>query len=301
MHYRYIDISIELARRLLLLNNGDRIDSVKKLSEEFNVGRGTIQTALNRLIEDGALEIESFAQRGSYLKNINRTLLLKHAELEEIVGMLPITYSLLHQGLATGLYEAFENTDISILLAQLRGAKRRLKFLKSSKCDFIIISKMTWNNIKKDDSLTLLMDFGKQSNVSNHVLLVRSQFINGFVKGMRVGIDSTSVDHAQLTYKKFANQSVEFIETSYGNTIDKLVTGEIDATIWDASISYLPKSVSMLPLKQDEESPSSNTISCLIGKKSNQALNQLLIEYINPYAVKNIQNLVLTKKKTPLF
>jgi len=301
MHYRYIDISIELARRLLLLNNGDRLDSVKKLSEEFNVGRGTIQTALNRLIEDGALEIESFAQRGSYLKNINRTLLLKNAELEEIVGMLPITYSLLHQGLATGLHEAFENTDISILLAQLRGSKRRLKFLNSSKCDFIIISKMTWNNIKKDDTLTLLMDFGKQTNVSNHVLLVRNQFMNGFVEGMRVGIDSTSVDHAQLTHKEFANQNVEFIETSYGNTIDKLVTGEIDATIWDASISYLPESVSMLPLKQDEESSSANTIACLIGKKSNQALNQLLIEYINPYAVKNIQNLVLTKKKTPLF
>src|SRR5699024_12113610 len=68
-----------------------------------------------------------------------------------------------------------------------------------------------------------------------------------------------------------------------------------------ASISYLPESVSMLPLKQDEESSSANTIACLIGKKSNQALNQLLIEYINPYAVKNIQNLVLTKKKTPLF
>src|SRR5699024_11728153 len=101
-------ISIELARRLMLLNNGERLDSVKKLSEEFNGGRGTIQTALNRLIEDGALEIESFAQRGSYLKNINRTLLLKNAELEEIVDMLPITYSLLHHGLDTVLHDAFE-------------------------------------------------------------------------------------------------------------------------------------------------------------------------------------------------
>src|SRR5699024_5195108 len=107
MHYRYIDISIELARRLLLLNNRDRLDSVKKLSEEFNVVRGTIQTALNRLIEDGALEIESFAQRGRYLKNKNRTLLLKNAQLEEIVGMLPITYFLLHQGLDTGFHESF--------------------------------------------------------------------------------------------------------------------------------------------------------------------------------------------------
>src|SRR5699024_6983806 len=153
----------------------------------------------------------------SYLKNINRTLLLKNAELEKIVGMLPITYSLLHQRLATGLHDAFENTHISILLAQLRVSKRRLKFLNSPKCNFIIILKMTLNNIKKDDTLTLLMDFGKQTNVSNHVLLVRNQFMYGFVEGMRVGIDSTSVDHAQLTHKEFANQNVEFIETSYGN------------------------------------------------------------------------------------
>src|SRR5699024_12829924 len=138
--------------------NGDLLHSVKKLSEDFNVDRGTIQTAVNRLIEDGALEIESFAQRGSYLKNINRTLLLKNAELEDIVGMLPITYSLLHQRLATGLHEAFEYTDISILLEQLRGSKRRLKFLNSSNCDFIIISKITSNNINKDDTLILLMD-----------------------------------------------------------------------------------------------------------------------------------------------
>src|SRR5690625_3091683 len=126
MHYRYIDISVDLARRLLLLNNGDCLDSVNKLSEAFNASRGTIQMAVNRLIEDGTVEIDSFAQRGSYLKNINRTLLLKTAELEEMVGMLPITYSLLHQGLATGLHEAFENTDISILLAQLRSEERRV-------------------------------------------------------------------------------------------------------------------------------------------------------------------------------
>src|SRR5699024_12188054 len=124
---------------------------------------------------------------------------------------------------------------------------------------------------------------------------VRNQFMNGFVEGMRVGIDSTSVDHAQLTHKEFANQNVEFIETSYGNTIDKLVTGEIDATIWDASISYLPESVSMLPLTQDEESSSYNTIACSIGKISTTALNLLLIEYMNHYAVNNIKKLVLTK------
>src|SRR5699024_6455723 len=192
--------------------------------------------------------------------------------------MLPITYSLLQQGLATGLHEAFENTDISILLSQLRGAIRRLKFFNSYKCDFIIISTMIWYNIIKDDTLTLLMDFVKLTNISNHVVLVNNQFMNGFFEGMRVGIDSTSVEHAQLTHKEFANQNVEFIETSYGNTIDKLVTGEIDATIWDASISYLPESVSMLPLKQDEESSYAHTIDSLIGKESNQALNQLLIE-----------------------
>src|SRR5690625_7753257 len=97
--------------------------------------------------------------------------------------MHDITESLLPQALETGLHEAIEYTDISILLARIRGAKRRLKFLKSSKCDFIIISKMTWDNIKKDDTLTLLMDFGKQTNVSNHVLLVRNQFMNGFEIG----------------------------------------------------------------------------------------------------------------------
>lgn len=301
MHYRYVGISIELARRLLLLKNGDRLDSVKNLSEEFNVGRGTIQTALNRLIEDGALELENLAQRGSYVKNINRALLLKHAQLEEVVGMLPITYSLLHQGLATGLYEAFDETDISILLAQLRGAKRRLQFLQSSRCDFIIISKLAWNNIKKDDSLTLLMDFGMRTNVSEHVLLVRNQFKDGIIDGMRVGVDSTSYDHVQLIMKEFDGKNVELVETSYGNTIDKLVVGEIDATIWDASIFYLPDSVSMISLKQDEKERSENTVACLVGKKDNEALNQLLIKYIDPFAVTKAQELVITNKKTPLF
>src|SRR5699024_11495243 len=101
-----------------------------------------------------------------------------------------------------------------------------------------IISKMTWNNIKKDDTLTLLMDFGKQTNVSNHVLLVRNQFMNGFVEGMRVGIDSTSVDYAQLTHKEFANQNVEFIETSYGNTIDKLFIDALYVKIFYVSFFY---------------------------------------------------------------
>src|SRR5699024_12842234 len=102
------------------------LDSVKKYYERFKVSRRTIQTARNRMTEEREIEIESLAQSGSYLKNINRTLLLKNAELEKNVGMLPITYSLLHRGLATGLHEAFVNSYISILLDKLRRSIRRL-------------------------------------------------------------------------------------------------------------------------------------------------------------------------------
>ncbi|WP_301109868.1 GntR family transcriptional regulator YhfZ [Sporosarcina sp.] len=306
MHYRYVSISIELARRLLILEEGDRFDSIKKLSEDFDVGRGTIQTALSRLVEDGALEIESLAQQGSYIKKVNRPLLLKAAQLEEVIGTLPITYSRLYLGLATGLHQAFENSDMSLILAQVRGAKNRLNFLQSSRCDFMIISKLTWNRIQDDEDLTLLFEFGPGSNVSKHVLLVRNEFANEISEGMRIGVDSSSFDHLQLTLKEFNGKNVQLVETSYGQTIDKLITGEIDATIWDAGIWDVgiisqPDSLRMIPLTQYEVEQIDNTIACLVVKKDNKALNQLLLKCINPEAVVETQKQVMAYKITPSF
>src|SRR5699024_6195564 len=103
LHHRYGTISVSLARRILTLEVGDTMECSGSLSQEFNTGRRTIQSALKLLVDEGALQIDGQGKRGSFIKSLNRPILLEKAKLTAIIGAMPIAYSTRFQGLATGL------------------------------------------------------------------------------------------------------------------------------------------------------------------------------------------------------
>lgn len=301
MLHRYGSIATHLARRLLAMQEGDRLDSIGKLAEEFGTGRGTIQSALKILLNKGALEIEGFGKRGSFIKTINRSILLQQAELPAIIGAMPITYSLLQQGLATGLTYVFQQAEIPLLLAQLRGAKNRLHFLRTGRCDFAVISKLTWGEIKPDGEFQLLLEFGPGSNVGDHVLLMANPEAKGILDGMKVGVDSSSIDHLRLTLAECEGKSVQFIEMSYGQSFEKLRSHEIDATIWDAGLKLPPTSLHIAPLSQQSKKTDTNTEACLVVRADSESLAPLIVQLIDPQTVVAIQRRVVAREMTPYF
>lgn len=301
MHHRYASVAVDLARRLLTLQEGNRLDPIGLLAEEFQTGRGTVQSALKILLDEGALTIERMGNQGSFIKHLNHTKLLEKAELTTIIGSISVAYSSLRQGLATGLYRTFQQAELPLLLTQLRGAKNRLHFLQTGRSDFAIISKLAWEEIKHNQAYRLLLEFGPGSNVGDHVLLMNDHHGDRITDGMKVGIDSSSYDHLRLTLEECKGKSVQLIETSYGQSFEKLFSGEIDATIWDAAMIPPPSFLKIVPLAANVIHSDANTEACMIARSDSGAFKDIIQKHIDPKQVIGIQRRVVTREIPPTF
>ncbi|OXM15728.1 hypothetical protein CGZ75_03100 [Paenibacillus herberti] len=297
----YGSVAVTLARRLLTMEEGDRLDPIGQLAAEFETGRGTVQAALKLLIDEGALEVDALGKRGSFIKKLNREKLLQLGDLTSIIGVMPVAISTIHYGLSTGLHYAFEQTDIPLVLAQLRGAKNRLHFLRTGRCDFAIISRMSWLQEADKGDLLLLFGFGPGSNVANHALLMPRKHDNGIVDGMRVGVDPTSHDHFLMALKECEGKSVQFIEISYGESIPKLLSGNIDVSICSESIANLPSELKIVPLQYQEVHRDTNTEAVLVVRNNSKWIEDLIQNRIDPAFIATIQSNVVNGKEKPVF
>lgn len=81
--YQKIGVTIrELALSLLSKNVGERIQSISRYQEEFQVSRGTIQNAICYLKEVRAVELVSCGHLGTFIEKI---------DYEKTAGMLSDT------------------------------------------------------------------------------------------------------------------------------------------------------------------------------------------------------------------
>ena len=51
--------------------------------------------------------------------------------------------------------------------------------------------------------------------------------------GLRIGIDSHSLDYKLMTNKILEKHKVELVESPYNQIVQRIVAGEIDAAIWN--------------------------------------------------------------------
>ena len=60
-----------LAKLLLSLEVGDKLETVEEISKKLNVGRGTIQTAMTRLKNNNVIKTVSRGYQGTFITYIN--------------------------------------------------------------------------------------------------------------------------------------------------------------------------------------------------------------------------------------
>lgn len=303
MLHLYGSTAVDLAKKILLQNEGSRLAPIRQLASEFNTGLGTIQTALKMLVDEKAIKLESFGKKGTFITEIDEKKLLSIADLNTIIGSMPVTYSLTYQGLETGLVRAFHQSEIPLIVTFLRGAKNRLHFLRTGRCDFTIISRLSWEEEKEKNDLKLLFNFGPYSNVGEHVLLFANKDAEGITDGLKVGVDPSSHDSFQLTLEACSGKSVEFVEISYGEAYAKLVSGEIDCTIWDiGTIQDLPDNVKIIHLSEENRSlhKNHNTEAVMVVHTDSDFIENLIRSKINPAVIMDIQRQVVQGELRPI-
>src|SRR5699024_9441621 len=123
------------------------------------------------------------------------------------------------------------------------------------------------------------------------------------IDGMKVGIDSSSQDHLQLTMQAGKGKSVQFLAISYGQALEKLVTGERDATAWDAGagLDGQPANLKTSPLSLHNRDSEANREAVLVVRSDDKSLEMLISQIINPKIVIETQRKVIAKESQPMF
>ncbi|MBR0129737.1 MAG: hypothetical protein IJM08_00360 [Firmicutes bacterium] len=227
------EVIMQLSRMLLSYSEKDQLPTNQTLAKELNAGVGTIQSAFKYFEENGALSLASHGHQGTVIETIDYIKLFKCNPTLWITGEMPLLYSTALEGLATALYKEFDRADVLLKLTYVRGGKTRINYLKEDKVDFTVCSRMTAEEaVAKDPGLEILMSLGPKTYVPFSGIFFSRPGCSEIEDGMKMGVDMDSMDHVKLNHLAAGEKKVDFVRLKYSEIIPKIVSGEIDATVW---------------------------------------------------------------------
>ncbi|MDF2596429.1 MAG: transcriptional regulator [Clostridia bacterium] len=292
-------VLMHMAEELLGKQEGDRIETIVNLAEKFQVGRGTVQTAMKTLKELGAIDMEARGHMGTIITKIDYSVLLNVSGLSSIVGVMPLPYSKRYEGLATGIYNVLNQTNVAVHLAFMAGADKRLRALLDKRYDFVVASKLTaLHYLKEKQPIDILVTLSSKTYVNDHSLIVRQDF-TGYYEGMRIGVDYSSFDQFSMTNKYFQNKSVELVPLKYGQIIANLKNKKIDGAIWSMEERLLADEELKFESIHAEREEIENTQAVIIVRKNDVSIINFLSHFFDKAQVEKYQQDVLDKKIIP--
>lgn len=292
----------KLSEKLLFMEVNERIPRVEDLSKELEVGRGTIQTTLQRLVKLEAISLESRGHLGTFLRYKDTNELLKCAGVNQVTAVMPLPYSRKYEGMATGLTFAFEKLNIFFNIAFMRGSSLRIGALREGRYDLALVSKFSaGQHMAEDNNLEFGLAFGPQSYVSNHALMFADEGSESIMDGMKIGVDPLSTDQKTLILAETEGKDVELISLNYMHLLSNLQAGKIDATVWNVDernqyqINIRPLTTSAA-LQMEEEM----TEAVCLMNKGNRKLEYLL-NLISMEEVREVQQQVERNEVIPRY
>lgn len=289
-----------LAKEFMTKDEGDRIMTVADYAEKYFLGRGTVQSALKFLCDLDAVSLDKRGHLGTYLTKIDYLKLLKVTDINFIVGVMPLPYTKRYEGLATGLNHSEFAKKFAMNLAYMRGAINRLESLLQNRYDFAVLSKLAAKHyIGEGYPVEIILSFGKNSFVGNHALVFSNGKSRTIEDGMRVGVDSTSIDHVIITMKLTEGKKVELLDMPYNVMRAKLFDGELDAGVMTLD-EVQGKDINFNTNIVDELLPQGeNTEAVIVVKRDKKEIQKILEKYIVKADVLRIQEQVVAHQMVP--
>lgn len=302
--YQKKGMAIEhIANELYLLKKGDRMPSISDFQKQFSISRGTVQNALNFLKSEEAIVTKSRGHMGTHIEEIDHSVLQKYVTSNQIAGTMPLPYSKLYEGLATGLYLAFLEEEAKLNIAYIRGSEERIHTIENDLFDFAILSRFAAEDmIEKGKEIEIVLSFGPHSYLSRHVLLFRPGLDLTLKDGLRVGIDNDSLDHAFLTTQVVKDYEVDFVDLPGSQMIHLLRDNRIDIAVWNYD-EVLDKNIQdiqfmELPAEHQYEEIGEAVIVC---HKQNTLISSILKRILSVKEVRRIQEEVKNNTLIPRY
>ena len=291
MLYQKIGITVNrLAQDLLTRQEGERIPPISEYQEKFQVSRGTIQNALNYLKDSGSISLISRGHLGTFIEALDYRRLQECSFNRELLGCMPLPYSLCYQGLATALFQVLKPYAFNLFYA--RGAESRLKLLSGNVCQFTVCSRYAAEEaIRCHSEVEIALDLGPGTYLTRHMLIFREPGKTAIESGMRVAYDRASLDHRHLTEMVCAGvKNVQLVDLKAHQTIRAIHAGEIDAGIWnlDDILESGNEDMNIVPVANFADN-TAFTSAVFVINRGDENMAQLLQQNVVPKTVRAIQ------------
>ncbi|EPG6282533.1 GntR family transcriptional regulator YhfZ [Citrobacter freundii] len=286
-----------LARYLLGEKCGNRLKTIDELAAECHSSVGLTQAALKTLESSGAIRIERRGRNGSYLVDMDNRTLLKHVDINNVVCAMPLPYTRLYEGLASGLKAQFDG--IPFYYAHMRGADIRVECLLNGVYDMAVVSRLAAESYFAQDGLRITLALGPHTYVGEHQLICRKGE-SADVK--RVGLDNRSADQKIMTEACFGNRDVELIDMPYHESLQRIAKGDVDAVIWNvvAEAELAVLGLEATPLTNDPRFLQA-TEAVVLTRAEDYAMQQLLRAVVNKEALLAHQQRVANGEQEPSY
>ena len=286
-----------LAMSLLSKKAGERVPTITQYQEDLKLSRGTIQNAFQYLKDRGAVTIRNQGHLGSFIETLDYGRLQSYCIQREILGIMPLPYSIKYEGFATAIYEELSRFQFN--MAYARGAAGRMNLVESGSYQFAVCSRYAAEEaISKKKPIEILFDFGPESFLSRHVLLLRDQAKEGIEDGMRVAYDPGSLDQSKLTEELTAGKQVILVDIRTQNTLSLLREKQIDAGIWNYDAIDKKQEEFKVVFPEKTKGAELFSTAVIVIQKNNQALKELLLSAVNiPRVLQTVEAVVEGKKK----
>jgi hypothetical protein len=295
-------IIIALGYDFLSRQAGERILTVQDYAERCETSVGTIQNAQAYLQQEGMVKLQPRGHQGTYLLEIDRHALWRLVHPNDLVGAMPLPYSVRYEGLATALNECISHAGLSLNIVFMRGASMRLRALIDGRCDFAVLSAFAAAHSQQDKQpISTIVNLGAGTYVSEHVMVFREPGHEQIADGMRVGIDPQSPDQAHLTQQACAGHNVTLVEISYMQLTAALQRGLIDATVWNSDEVKRHSGLYAVSLPEHLAESITSTQAAIVTREDAMHLKTLLTESLDTNELTAIQAQVMRGDRLPQY
>ncbi len=299
-------VVLKLARDFWITEPGDKLNTIDYYVNEFNVSRGTIQAAMQFLIEKNCIETSFRGQLGTFLLRKNAAKLWEQTGYGSLLGCMPLPIQLLAAGLSTGICANMKEKNISFNCVFVQGANLRFEGLNRKRFDFVVASRLTEKVLSEDYALVkysnirVAMDLPGPLYTGKYVILFADQTKSEVEDGMSVAVDPNSLDQMYLTKKLCEGKKrIVYKNVTYIGTRASVLKGKADFTITRTdNIGNLISRCVSLPEDIIEDSQRLHE-PVIFYHKDNYGIEKLLKKVLNPIDIKLKQQMVIDEKMLP--
>jgi invasion protein IalB len=299
---------MRLARDILVTELDERMETVDNYVKQFNVSRGTVQKAMEFLVEQRCVATYFRGHLGSFLIAKDNEKLWEYSGFGTLSGAMGLPLGSIVAGLATGVCDCMKAENIAFNCVFVQGSQIRVNGLRQGKYDFIVASKLTEQVVSKEyNDVEKVLELTNCAYGARYVLMFADPMKSSVEDGMSVAVDPASIDQMYLTKLVCeGKKGIRFDESTYLDTHYRVRNGQSDLTVsrTDTVMTYEKEFREAHVKELTLQNYSRNEIdsfgtAVVLSKNDNYGMADLLRKILRPNVMAHSQKQVISKLRSP--